>query len=63
MRFWTRKYGKPVITTSFTEGTPRLQGKHFSYPSGRRAARTLAELAEYGEDLDGQGINREGRRG
>jgi acetyl-CoA synthetase (ADP-forming) len=63
VRFWTRKYGKPVITTSFTEGMSRLQGKHFSYPSGRRAARTLVKLAEYGEYLDGRGISREGRGG
>jgi hypothetical protein len=62
VRFWSRKYGKPVITTSFTEGMSRLQGKHFSYPSGRRASRALVKLAEYGDYLDGQGISRE-RRG
>ena len=63
VRFWTRKYGKPVVTTTFTEGTPRLQGKHFSYPSGRRASRVLVKLAEYSEYLDRQGISREGRGG
>ena len=60
VRFWTRTYGKPVITTNFTEGMSRLQGNHFSYPSGRRASRVLVKLAEYGEYLDGQGIAREG---
>ena len=61
--FWTRKYGKPVVTTTFTEGTPRLQGKHFSYPSGRRASRVLVKLAEYSEYLDRQEISREERGG
>jgi hypothetical protein len=63
VRFWTRKYAKPVITTNFTESISRLQGNHFSYPSGRRAARVLLKLAEYGEYLDGQGISRERRAG
>jgi succinyl-CoA synthetase alpha subunit len=63
VRFWTRKYGKPVITTTFTEGMSRLQGNHFSYPSGRRASRALIKLVEYGEYLDGQGISRKGRGG
>jgi hypothetical protein len=62
VRFWTRKYAKPVITTNFTEGTARLQGNHFSYPSGRRAARVLVKLAEYGEYLDAEGIGREMHR-
>jgi succinyl-CoA synthetase alpha subunit len=54
VRFWTRKYGKPVITTNFTEGMSRLQGNHFSYPTGRRAARVLVKLAEYAEHRAGQ---------
>jgi succinyl-CoA synthetase alpha subunit len=61
VRFWIRSYGKPVITTSFTEALPRLQGKFLSYPSGRRASSVLVKLTEYGEYLDGQGLGREGR--
>ena len=51
-----------MITTNFTEAMSRLQGNHFSYPSGRRAARVLVKLAEYREYLDGLGIGREGHR-
>ena len=58
VRYWVKSYGKPVITTSFTEGASRLIGNHFSYSSGHRAARVLIKLVEYSEYLEREGINR-----
>ena len=52
-----------LVDPAFGDCEPRLQGKHFSYPSGRRASRVLVKLAEYGEYLDRQGISRGGRSG
>ncbi len=51
---WTRQFGKPVITTTFTEGTSRIsEGGHFPYPNSERAATVLAKMVEYQEYLDG----------
>ena len=44
---WILSYGKPVITTTFTEEQVRLVKDHFDYTSGNRAARVLAKLLEY----------------
>jgi acyl-CoA synthetase (NDP forming) len=47
------KYGKPVITTTFTEGSTRLsEAGHFPYPNSDRASNVLAKLVEYREYLD-----------
>jgi succinyl-CoA synthetase alpha subunit len=56
VRFWVRSYGKPLITTSFTEGISQLRGRHFAYSSAHRAARVLAKLVEYKEHLEAEGI-------
>jgi len=58
IRHWVKSYGKPLITTSFTEGVSHLRGTHFAYPSGQRAARVLAKLVEYKEYLEREGIYR-----
>ena len=51
-----RKYGKPVITTTFTEGTSRLsEDVHFPYPNSDRASNVLARLVEYREYLESVG--------
>jgi acyl-CoA synthetase (NDP forming) len=44
---WILSYGKPVITTTFTEEQVRLVKDHFDYTSGNRAARVLTKLLEY----------------
>jgi len=50
---WIGKYGKPVITTTFSEGAARIsEGGYFPYPSAERAARVLAKLVERAEYLD-----------
>ncbi|HUT52478.1 MAG TPA: CoA-binding protein [bacterium] len=50
---WIEKYGKPVITTTFTEETTRMgEGGHFSYSNAERAASVLAKLVEYREFLE-----------
>jgi len=50
---WIQKYGKPVITTTFTEVLVRLSEEgHFPYSSVERAATVLAKLTEYGEYLE-----------
>ena len=47
------KYGKPVITTTFTEENTRIsEAGHFPYPNTDRAATVLAKLVEYREYLD-----------
>ncbi|MCP4751659.1 MAG: hypothetical protein GY866_12250 [Proteobacteria bacterium] len=47
---WIVKYGKPVITTTFTEGTARIsEVGHFPYPNSQQAALVLAKLLEYRE--------------
>lgn len=49
---WIQKYGKPVITTTFTEESSRVgEGGHFPYPSVERAAAVLQKLVEYSEYL------------
>lgn len=55
--YWIEKYKKPVITTNFSEGIPRLTGGvHLSYPSGERAAKVLARMVQYREHLEATGI-------
>jgi succinyl-CoA synthetase alpha subunit len=50
---WIVRYGKPVITTTFTERTSRIsEGGHFPYPNAERAATVLAKLVGYSEYLD-----------
>jgi len=48
---WIESYGKPVITTTFTEEQVKLIGNHYDYTSGKRAARVLVKLTEYYEYL------------
>ncbi|MCX6004785.1 MAG: hypothetical protein NT082_03850, partial [Chloroflexi bacterium] len=38
---WIESWGKPVITTTFTEDQVKLIGDHYDYTSGKRAARVL----------------------
>ena len=53
---WIVTYGKPVITTTFTEEAPRMGlGGHHPYPNVERAATVLAKLVEYREYLDSVG--------
>lgn len=50
---WINRYGKPVITTTFTEETSRMgEGGHFPYPNAERAANVLIKLVEYREYLE-----------
>jgi acetyl-CoA synthetase (ADP-forming) len=56
IRYWVRTYGKPLISTTFTEGVSHLRGRHFAYSSGERAARVLIKLVEYSEYLQREGI-------
>ena len=52
---WIKTYGKPVVTTTFTEMGSHLNlkgGFYYSYPSPQRAARVLARLSEYKEYLE-----------
>lgn len=49
-RHWIDKYGKPVISTSFTEESPRMGiAGHHPYPNAERAAAVLQKLVEYAE--------------
>ena len=49
---WTKRFKKPVITTTFTEVTSVMSEEgHFPYPNADRAANVLAKLVEYGEYL------------
>ncbi len=49
---WIQKYKKPVITTTFSEGTSRIgEGGHFPYSNAERASKVLAKLVEYSEYL------------
>lgn len=52
---WIESYGKPVITTTFTEEQVKLIGNHYDYTSGKRAARVLAKLTGYYEYLSKTG--------
>ncbi len=53
---WIVQYGKPVITTTFTERTSQIsEGGHFPYPNAERAATVLAKLVRYSEYLDKEG--------
>jgi hypothetical protein len=49
---WMLSYGKPVITTTFTEEQVKLAGDHYDYTSGDRAARVLLKLTEYYDYLN-----------
>jgi acetyltransferase len=53
---WIADYGKPVLTTTFGEGTPQLSSSRFVYPSSRAAARVLVKMVEYKEYLERIGI-------
>ncbi|MBW2622446.1 MAG: hypothetical protein JRD68_06035, partial [Deltaproteobacteria bacterium] len=54
INYWMEKYGKPVLTTTFTERTSQMgEGGHFPYPNAERASTVLAKLLEYKEYLDG----------
>lgn len=44
---WIMRYGKPVITTTFTEQQGTLVDDHYDYASGNRAARVLLQLTKY----------------
>ena len=53
---WLAQYGKPVITTTFTEKTATVsEGGHFPYPNSQQAALVLAKMIEYREYLEGAG--------
>ena len=48
-----QKYGKPVITTTFTEETSRISAEgHYPYPNSDRASNVLVKLVEYKEYLE-----------
>jgi len=47
------KYGKPIITTTFTEQNTKLsENNHFPYPNSDRASNALSKLVEYREYLE-----------
>jgi len=51
---WLQDYGKPVIATTFTEGTVKIsEAGFFPYPNSERAATVMAKLVEYSEYIDG----------
>lgn len=53
---WIKKYKKPVLTTTFTQETPSLEGGVLHpYPSPVRAAKVLAALYEYKVYLEKEG--------
>ncbi len=53
MERWILKYKKPVITTTFTEGTSHIsEVGHFPYPNAEQASLVLAKLLEYQKYLD-----------
>jgi len=53
---WMHEYGKPVITTNFTEESTSLKGETFySFSSGKKAAIVLSKLIEYNEYLKREG--------
>jgi len=48
-----QKYGKPVITTTFTEENSQIsEDGHFPYPNSDRASNVLAKLVAYREYLE-----------
>jgi hypothetical protein len=53
---WIESYGKPVITTTFTEEQVKLAGNHYDYTSGNRAARVLLKLTNYYDYLVKSGV-------
>lgn len=53
---WIESYGKPVITTTFTEEQVKLAGNHYDYTSGNRAARVLLKLTGYYDYLVRSGV-------
>ena len=56
LHYWVKSYQKPIITTTFSEGLPHLEGNHYPYPSGERAVRVLVKLVEYKEYLERDGL-------
>ena len=52
---WTKDHKKPVVTTSFTEGAPKLEDGHHAFPSGDTASKVLARLVYYKEYLEAEG--------
>ena len=54
---WIESYGKPVITTTFTEEQVKLAGDHYDYTSGDRAARVLLKLTSYYDYLVKAGVD------
>jgi len=57
---WIESYGKPVITTTFTEEQVKLIGNHYDYTSGKRAASVLVKLTDYYDYLVKSGVVRKG---
>ena len=56
------KYGKPVITTTFTEGNTQLsEAGHFPYSNADRASNVLAKLIDYREYLEKYGEKKESK--
>ena len=49
---WKRKYGKPVVTTTFHESESKLKNGVYHYSSPERAVKVLAKLVEYKEFLE-----------
>lgn len=60
---WINKFGKPIITTTFTEESTKIgEGGYFPYPSVERAANVLQKLVEYAEYLDHMEVEIAGKR-
>jgi hypothetical protein len=47
-----KEYGKPIITTTFTEMPSVLQGASYGYTTSDKAAVVLSKLVEYREHLE-----------
>jgi succinyl-CoA synthetase alpha subunit len=56
MIVWIEKYKKPILATTFTEGTPRMEGDLHPFSSGEKVARVLTKLVEYKEYLERIGV-------
>jgi acyl-CoA synthetase (NDP forming) len=60
---WITKYGKPVLTTTFTEEASRMsESGHFPFPNAERAASALHHLIEYRERLEARDLEDERER-